>query len=157
MYACPECNGAARVIESRLDQIGRRRRRWRCESCKQRWTTHGDELPPRVRVRGLGEDAIFDILTSSESSAVLKRRWNCSQQTINRTRTGELNANVLPELRRWPGRRSCKACRHWQRGCTLGIKAPSERGTRYARECLRFEGQPVPVKGDPLASQALES
>lgn len=139
MYACPQCNGVARVIESRIDPLGRRRRRWRCESCKRRWTTRGNDLPPRVRVRGLSEDAIFDILTSSESSAVLKRRWNCSQQTINRTRIGALNSSVLPDLRRWAKSRSCRSCRHWRRGCSLGVKIPVEQGTRYARECLRYE------------------
>lgn len=148
MFTCPHCKGIARVIRSRRDRNGRRLRRWSCEGCHTRWTTYGDQLPPRTRMRGLSEEAIFDILTSSESNAALRQRWHCSQRCINLTRIGAINASVLPELRRWGKNQNCKRCCHWAhsaRACRLGIKGAIERSVLYARECLKYEPISRPI------------
>ena len=138
MTPCPECQAPATVIETKLTVSGRRRR-WACTSCQHRYTTWGDELPPRARTRGMSEGQIFDILTSDESSRTLAERLGCSRVAVNRTRLGSLNANVLPELQRWNKRRSCRDCSHWNRKCSLNVRGRHSADHWFARECTQFQ------------------
>jgi len=135
---CPACGGPARVLESRRHYSGQVRRRFCCCSCAHRWTSYGGELPPPPRTRGQSEDAVRDMLTSSESAVVLAHRWGCSRSAVERTRTGDLNARVLPDLPRWNRATSCTQCRHWDGRCDLGFPDPLEEGLTFARECVSF-------------------
>jgi hypothetical protein len=56
---------------------------------------------------------------------------------VSNVRRGARHAKVRPDLPRW---RSCEACSHWERRCTLGLPDPEEHGDvwRAGTECSAF-------------------
>ena len=63
--------------------------------------------------------------------------FGVSRALISYIRTGRRCAKVRPDLPRW---RSCEACRHWERRCTLGFTEPELLGDllRAGTDCSAF-------------------
>lgn len=144
---CPECSSTdTAVIESRIMPYGRRQRVL-CRGCSHRWTNRiGDMQQARTHARRdageLTEDEVRLILTSPRSLRSLSVELRVSPATVRGVRTGELHAQVAPDVPRLQGqprRRSCTSCRFWDpeavRPCTEGWPDPETDGPGYANEC----------------------
>lgn len=53
---CPKCNGESKVVDSRDEELARRRRR-QCNICKHRYTTYEIHADEYNRIRRLKVDA----------------------------------------------------------------------------------------------------
>jgi hypothetical protein len=148
MAVCENCNGVAYVTETRRNQSGDVRRRFRCRSCDFAWTELNGIAPkgaaPEVR---LSDEVILDILTDTSPQYVLADKHGCSASAIGRIRRGEMHANIHPEIPRFKsktktGRKTCRKCTHYrgirQDPCDLGHRDPVEEGLTFASYCSNF-------------------
>jgi transposase-like protein len=146
-HQCSECSSTnTAVIESRVTPYGRRQRVL-CRGCSHRWTNLiGDPQQVRKHTRrdagGLTEDEVRLILMSTQSVRDLAAELRVSRGAVHGVRTGELHAQVAPEMPRQPAqprRLSCTSCRFWDpeavRPCKEGWPDPETDGPRYANEC----------------------
>ena len=103
-----------------------------------------DRTAPRTsRYRKpLSEDAIRDILTSTEVHNVLALRYGRNRSTIVAIRRGDVYAHVLPDIPRGKHLKNCKYCLHWVSSnhsyCDLGFPDPHEEGLKFAADCNTF-------------------
>lgn len=155
---CPDCQGPARVVESRACWNGSRRRRLHCkdQSCGHRWTewlgdrpNRGDSKAPvnrgnRGRVEPLTEDQIRLILTSQNRSLrSLADEVGRTAEAVRHIRIGEAYPDVLPEIPRWPSRTrgaiTCYSCHYWRGHCGMELPDPLQEGVGCAEDCSLFQ------------------
>lgn len=137
MKPCPNCAGGAIVVNSRATEHGQRRR-WRCTSCEYRWTECGGGKPSgHIRKEPPPLELIEAALTGADNDSALARRFKVARSTIYKIRTGQMYADVLPDLPRTDQLAvTCEQCQHWQQErCDLGFPDPLEMGVRFGRLC----------------------
>jgi hypothetical protein len=98
------------------------------------------------RPPSIPDEAVIDILTSSESNVALARKWGYHRNVPSLIRTGRCYASVAPEIIRRQPKASCNACVHWsatRECCDLGVPECAHEGDRFARLCPTFTTQPL--------------
>lgn len=177
-HICPCCNGAAKVIETRVAASnGTRRRRLCCtqESCGHRWTAWDGPRPPKnaghMRARelgrlsggrarlggeltGVGEDLVRLLLTRRDlSHAAAGRQCGVSRETVRQVRLGILHGALCLDLPRWSScpEITCRVCSHWSSNrCGMGLPDPEEEGVAFASDCALFK--PASADSPPAAA-----
>lgn len=99
---CPDCGQQGLVINAKYYGDQDVWRRYQCPD-GHRWSHRdGIELRPGVSRGRLNAAAVRLVLESRETSCLrMARRLGFSVQAVRRTRLGERNAGVLPEIPRW--------------------------------------------------------
>ena len=145
---CPSCDSVdVIVVDTRPCNDGRRRRRYHCNTCLERWTNHeSNAFPvkaPRLRLlyrtRSLSPGQAAAVMLSDKSSLALAAEYGITHQAISQIRLGRVYADVYARLKeqghklRSHGKQLCADCKHWtQAGC--GFNFP-EAGGDFATDC----------------------
>lgn len=144
------------IVDTRVLQTGKRKRRYACQVCEYRWTTYeqieGAEIKAPVKRAGPPPRRLFtdkqaeSIMLSSESRASLAIFYGVSRQAIDSVKTGKTYTHVYDRLKEAGNRvdrvssAMCTDCVHWwgERGCTFGFP---DAGDDFAMDCFVFEQQ----------------
>lgn len=148
MAICQACGEKAFVIDSRRNDSGDIRRRFRCKKCSHSWTEwNGPRPKSSAPTKRMPDDVILDILTDPLPQYDLSIRHNCSMSAVGKIRRGELHADVHPEIPRYKstiktGRKTCPKCVYYtgkrDHPCDLGHIDPIEEGLTFASYCANF-------------------
>jgi transcriptional regulator NrdR family protein len=136
--SCLSCNSTdVKVIDSRHCIDGRWRRRYRCSTCLERWTTY--ENTGRSHKRALSTAEAADVILSDKSTLALAAEYGLSHQAISQIRLGHVYTEVHVHLEkqgyRLPshGKKLCIDCHHWGRyGCSFDFP---DAGDDFATDC----------------------
>jgi hypothetical protein len=143
---CPDCLCAAKVIRSSLCSNGSRRRRYECQSCATRWTTHEGDPPGhrgglpvgfRINAPCLHAEEVRLILTAKGSISQIARQIGRSRPAVSAVLGGKTHSRLFPELPRRTSL-SCFNCIQWSGRCRLGFPDPEEDGPQAAAWCIRY-------------------
>lgn len=144
---CPSCGNEKSVVRStyRSKSCDGVKRHRICRHCSHMWSAWEGEIPnPRVYSKRkipstLTEQQIRMVLTDRTMTQVeLGRRINKSRSTVQRIQSGQLYANVAPELPRLHRRStlSCASCCHCTgRSCRMGVPDFIDEGKSFASDC----------------------
>ena len=123
-------------------------RRMKCRDCNHAWTqfnTYEEIIEEKRKPSRLAEEAIIDILTSTESNGELAKKWKCNRGTPSLIRLGKIHASVAPDIPRMRPGANCKKCVHWIKSRTMlnfvcGLEIPESlrEGPTFARLCIAY-------------------
>jgi len=153
--SCPSCQSDdVYVLESRLRSDGVRRRRYKCLTCRERWTAFEEPsapgfeidstlLPKQPSRRQLKINEVEEVLLSTESLAALARRFGVSSEAIRNIKANNSYQDVYKrlvlegKLQAQTDVLLCVACAHWrsERGCDFGFP---DAGDDFATDCYLF-------------------
>lgn len=148
---CPSCKSENyKVIDSRVQKDGTRRRRYYCKDCTERWSTlsTGKDAEPIVRFppvvnRRLTLEQAKQIMLSPRSTLALAAEFGVSHQAISQIRLGQSYAYIYRQLREdgcalaGQGGILCDQCVHWSGG-SCGFEFP-DAGGDFATDCVLYE------------------
>lgn len=145
---CLNCLAMAHILESRVCSNGSRRRRFMCQNCGERWTSHQGDPPGhrggmpagrRLQSRRLTPDEVRLVLESSTSSVALARELGCSHTAVIAIRVGRTYSHLHPDIPRRAAGLSCLKCTRWSDSrCTMGLPDPEEEGPTFAAYCSLY-------------------
>jgi hypothetical protein len=138
MHHCLRCDGATFVIQSRPTKYGRYRR-FECKECQHRFNiSYGGSKADRL----IDDAAVMAIRQSTDGYQLLADQYGCSRELIRQIRIGLIYKDLLPEWFRSPptaGDPTCRQCKFWSDGCSMGFPDVEIEGPRFARDCSVFE------------------
>jgi hypothetical protein len=103
---------------------------------------------PRVYVRTISDEQVYQILTEPYNNSEMARRVGATRQMVQQIRSGQKYSNLFPEIERVSkrGSKSCSKCKYRKahvtetdpNPCSFDFPEPLELGVFYANQCNLF-------------------
>jgi len=148
---CPSCKSENyKVVDSRVQKDGTRRRRFVCRNCSERWSVYatGKDAEPAARCPPINKGRLSveqakQVMLSGKSTLALAAEFGVSHQAISQIRLGQTYSYIYRELQEQgcalasSGGVLCDQCKHWEQdACGFGFP---DAGGDFATDCSLYE------------------